>query len=526
MKTIPTILPIYDSIEKQDQTRTGTKMPVLTPRYRLPSFQWNVQSSNPGNIGYIELIESGKTTAIDITSKFHTSAAYIQDGGGAGWVNNVAGYDTFTSVNKDITSAIKTTAAGRASSWNQVVLLSVEAGIVIGEVIIVKAVLTLNSGTAPKMRLERTDTGASISNEVQLVAGTNYIYLTCTSTIASGWAITFFNGDTELCNWSSVNTYGNKTIMPKLFTSLTDDYFQYKGNTLGQLLPRGTYYMKLYSQSGYQYYSDLFTVTDIYENLITSFTNGDYDTFTKSGTTITSAINAAGNADALSSNLTGGVNKGDVITMYCFLTKTSGQLPSVYIRDNGTGNSISGAGQALITGLNVITFTIDSSIANCQLKLYNTAAGSFSITEVIIIRSYSASFIKLDFHDTHDLGEILYQDGFTQTAFLEAKLAPPTHEVVEVGEEKNGIFITEKIITKYKYRIIANIGRELYKALLRLPQHDSITITDDVGNTYTPAVGNVQVIPANWIYYDVCRIEIIFNDNTEYIWTSENNNIT
>jgi len=637
MKSIPTILPIYDSVEKQDQTRTGTKMPVLTPRFRLPSLQWNVQSDAPGEIATVELIDPsiannqlsssivnqgtgyetlttsgtsiisainssgaanallepaftigidelvtvrftltytsgqlpyffifyGSGNSVDysqavvgyneitiksdqnstnakilmynqnaanfatdsilvnkniITTFFNTTPYYIQNGGGAGWQNNATGYDTFTASNKNITSAIKTTAAGVASCWNVVSLGSVPTTITSGEVIRIKAVLTL-TGTAPKCALQRTDTSANISNVVTLVAGTNYIYLTATSTI-TGFAIAFYNANGETCNWSAILTEGAKSVMPKLYTALTDDYFQYKGNTLGLLLPRGLWYLKITTLNGYVYYSDRFIVSDIYENILSTVNNLDYDTFTVTGTSVISARNLAGSASSTSNSFT--VKKGEVITFIFNMTLNSGDAPLV-LMTNDTW-TLSSLGQSII-GLNVINITATWD-GTSYFRFYNASVSNFSTSEIIMIRQYSSSFIKLDFHDTHDLGEILYQDGFTQTAFLETKLAPPTHEVVEVGEEKNGIFITEKIITKYKYRIIANIGRELYKALLRLPQHDSITITDEVGNIYTPAVGNVQVLPANWIYYDVCRLEIIFNDNTEYVWTSENNNIT
>jgi len=639
MKTVPTILPIYDSILKQDQNRTGTKMPVLTPRFRLPSLLWNVQSDAPGEIERIELIDksndnanlsssiantangyetlttSGTTisSAINsaaqatallnpvftvgnleiitlrftltltsgqlpyfyiyygggvsspyfaqavagyneinlqsdrasstaqilmfnnsasnfatteilvnrniITSYFNHTAAYIQNGGGAGWVNNATAYDTFTSVNRDITSAIKTTAAGVASCWNVISVGSVPDVITASETIRIKVVLTLNSGTAPKCVLQRTDTSANISNIVTLSAGTSIIYLTATSTI-TGFAIAFYNGNGETSNWSAVLTLGEKSVIPKLY-ALTDDYFQYKGETLGLLLPIGAYYLRITTVLGFIYYSDWFVVTDIYSNLISGWTNIDFNTFTSSGTVITSAIETGASGNCISSSFS--VTQGEVIRIKFNLTLNGGTLPFIILKDAALNNVSTGV--SAVIGLNDISLTV-SSTSTATVYIIAGAAVNFFTTEVIVIKSFSSNFIKIDFDDTHDLGEILYQDGFTQSVYFEQRLAPPTHEAIEVGEEKNGIFIAEKIITKYKYRIIANVGRELYKALIRLPQHDTISITDEVGNVYSPKVGNIQVIPANWIYYDVCRLEIIFNDNTEYVWTSENNNIT
>jgi hypothetical protein len=95
-----------------------------------------------------------------------------------------------------------------------------------------------------------------------------------------------------------------------------------------------------------------------------------------------------------------------------------------------------------------------------------------------------------------------------------------------IGDEKDGIFITEKIVTKWKYRIVTYVGPVFYHALIRLPQHDTIAITDEVGFTYSPKVGNVTVSPINWNWFDTGTLEIIFNDNSEFIWTSEANNLT
>lgn len=133
-----------------------------------------------------------------------------------------------------------------------------------------------------------------------------------------------------------------------------------------------------------------------------------------------------------------------------------------------------------------------------------------------------ARFIRIDFSNTKNFGGLRYENSFSQTVWLEAILNNPVHEIVNIGEEKDGIFIAEKITTKFIYSIIAYISRGLYNCLVRLPQHDTITITDEVGNTYTPNVGNIIVAPAEWSYFDVCRLKIDFNDNenSSFTWTN------
>jgi hypothetical protein len=130
-------------------------------------------------------------------------------------------------------------------------------------------------------------------------------------------------------------------------------------------------------------------------------------------------------------------------------------------------------------------------------------------------------FIRIDFSNTKNIGNLRYENSFTQTVWLEAILNNPSHEVVNIGEEKDGIFIAEKVTTKFIYSVIAYISRGLYNCLVRLPQHDTITVTDEVGNTYNPSIGNIVVNPAEWSYFDVCKLVINFNDreNSNFSWT-------
>jgi hypothetical protein len=134
----------------------------------------------------------------------------------------------------------------------------------------------------------------------------------------------------------------------------------------------------------------------------------------------------------------------------------------------------------------------------------------------------------MDFYNAKDLGDILYQDGWRQTLWFETRLNYPISETVEVGEEKNGIFQTEKLVTKYIYRISTYISRAMHAVLCRLPQHTSIVITDEVGNTYSPAVGNLQITTMEWSSFETGHIVINFNDgaNTAFEWTYDMANLT
>jgi hypothetical protein len=484
-------------------------MPVLTPRFRLPAFQWKDDADGAATVSKIEGMDKNGNY-LQVSSGFLT------------WTNDPAdGFATFLTSGLNITSAI---AAGASLGYT-----TQSISFVTGDVITIKGIYVKTSGASNARILIYKSDFTAIYQTTVLTPGENII----TYTLPSDQTLKIVIDSNVVinCSFTGVSITINK--MNGLFPSLpashalaADVYFQYKGTTLNYLLPRGVFYMKITMNNSCIYYSDWFVVTDIYPNLILNpkGTSTTYDTFDVSGTEITSAINAAAGAYSYS-DVFSNVVKGEIITLYTYLTLNSGELPSIILEgDTGGLNTLSATTQ-LAAGLNVINITVTKSSTTAYLRIINTAASNFITSEILLIRAYSPNFLKLVFNDTHDLGDILYHDSFIQTCFLETKLHTPTHEVEEVGEEKNGIWIAEKIVTKYKYRIIANVGRELYKALLRLPQHDTITITDEVGNTYSPKPGNIWVSPANWIYYDICRLEIQFNDNTEFIWTSENNNI-
>ena len=524
MKTIQTILPVYDRLEKQDYRRTRNALPVHCPRHRLPAMQWNVETDNPGDVIDVDLVnvDTGAITAIE--GYFHTTGAYIQGGGGGNWASGT--YDVFASVGKNITDCHKTTAAGTA--YIQDVIPStaeIDLNLHIGDMFRIKATLTLNSGTAPKIALQNYVSSAIVSNIVTLSAGVNYVWLKATANIAAGtaWGYYIYNGDTELVDFTCLFDESERTVMIRPYNALADDYFEYKGETLGTLLPYGVYYLKFTTSAGYVYYSEVFAVTDIYPNLATGWTNSGFDTFITNGTIITSAINAAGVVGTYSTPYFSLI-KGESIHVIFYMTLNSGELPSVriYSVSGGTASTVVNS----VIGLNDITLTSTMTLADLRIFLRNSSATNFSTSEVLVIRQYSATHIKLTFDNTKDLGDILYQDGFSQTLWLPTQLAPPQHEQVDIGEEKSGIFIAEKIVNKFKFRILANMGRELYRAMVRIPLHDDIDIIDEVGNTYSPAVGNIWINALNWPGFDYVQVEILFNDNSEIFWVSNNANFT
>jgi len=161
------------------------------------------------------------------------------------------------------------------------------------------------------------------------------------------------------------------------------------------------------------------------------------------------------------------------------------------------------------------------------LRIDTSTGNSYYSEHFTVVDIDSGNWIKIQCSNTKDLGDILYATGdFEEVYYLNTQLNYPANEIVEIGEEKDGEFITEKLVTKYMYRISDYISRALHRCLIRLTQHDSITITDEVGNTYTPDVGNVQ-ITSEWPHFDVCHVVIQFNDgeNTAFVWTYDKANM-
>lgn len=301
----------------------------------------------------------------------------------------------------------------------------------------------------------------------------------------------------------------------------SDAYLQYDGGVLLTELPQGVYYLRV-ETSGKSYYSEHLTVSNIYSNLITGWVEAasdNYSPLTVSGTSITSA-GASGADYAYVSTNTTPIKKGDIITVNFKLTLNSGAAPDIFISDQVNFTPITNV-EATTNGLNSITLTAIGTSVNARIRLVNdTEAANWSTSSVFAYRPYSENFVSLRFSNTNDLGDILYSTTFEQKVWLETRMNHPEHEMVEIGEEKDGVFISEKLVSKFIYKVIAYVSHAMYRVLVRLPQHDSITITDEVGNTYTPSVGNISVA-ADYPSHETVKVTIRFNDGARsaFSWT-------
>lgn len=424
-------------------------------------------------------------------------------------------YDTYTTDGNAPTleRIVKTTSSGVAYvALNG----SVDIDASEGDFFRIVCSLKLASGTAPKIVL--VDSGSNdASNVVTLQSGLNYVILKSTVTDAA-CALRVRNGDGETTDFKLILTRNVYKLNsnPEIYSDTGYNYIQYNGGLLQNPLAIGNYYLRMSTANNAEYFSEKFRVDNYYPNLVKSWENSGYETFTTSGAIITSAVNSSSSAYMWSDQFA--VKRGESIKVILNLALTSGEAPYINIDDLGGFGDISNDEQ-LASGLNEITLIATKTTSTARVRIYNSNASNFATNEIIINREYSPTITKLSFTNADNIGNILYSvstsvaEKLTQEFYLDAVLNNPTHETALTGEEKDGIFIPEKIVTKYIRTIICWVNRAVYNCLIRLPQHDTIEITDEVGSVYNPSVGNVTVEPITWEQYDTGKLIIRFSDD-------------
>jgi len=323
---------------------------------------------------------------------------------------------------------------------------------------------------------------------------------------------------TSLVNYRDITSYFDS------LPSLNYNYFSYPGDTLRYLIPDGTYYMKITMDNDYIYYSDWFHVDCVYDNLISSLSGVDI-TSTLTETYIVIASAGLGSDSYISSNEFN-VRKGEEITVIFNLGLFSGDLPVAKIMSNDVliSNEV-----AITEGINSITFTISDNASDAELWIYSAAAYAavFMTTMISVYRSYSEKYLIIDFTNTCDLGDILYQEGFTQTAYLESEPMEMTFPQEDKGiENGEGRFIrtfarqTKKYLVKTK-----ELPDYMVEVFNRMRLHDTVEITDLVGDTND--VYNLEV-EHEWLWDDryYVKLELTFDYDETFVIGGCCNNIT
>lgn len=274
------------------------------------------------------------------------------------------------------------------------------------------------------------------------------------------------------------------TTLPTLYASADgEDYFQYKGDTLNYALPVGEYYLKIVMDSGHIYYSERFIVDCVYCHFADDFVNNSYDTFAVSRTTIASAIDAGANAYADSSD-DQAVYQGQTISIIFYLTTAGATTPSFSVVSDTLG-VISNAATT-VAGLNELTLTVTSPADDAHIRIQCSGTCNFSTSEILVHTQYACGFVTLSFSNCCNLGDLLYEDDFTQTLWIKSDSIEQQFPYVEKGQENgDGRFIPTFRRQEKTYAIkLGIVPQYLVDVLHRLKLHDVMTYIDQVGEAY------------------------------------------
>lgn len=492
--------PFYTSLAERDYERTNSPIARTVPRHKLPPFQ--IQRSLSITFGLSAYLVDCHGNETDITSYFENADAQI-----TGWTN--VSFDTFSATGSTINSV---TCSGSAHQY----AYSNEFTCSENDVVIVT--ISFPGSTSFNISAYLGTAGRSEQSNVETFndsASTTTIILRC-SADTGGKVRLILDGYGE--TGSATNFTPDITVYRIEYSKFTTyDFISYHGLELNTELPYGVYYLRI-NDGVANYYSEWFSVKNIQSQLVTGWTNSTYETFTSSANNITSAIETGSSGFALSNDIV--LRKGQKVLFNAYLLLNSGQAPFVSLYTAiGASTNIQ-----LSAGMNEIELTPTKS-DTFKIRISNSAASNFSLSSVKTVYK-AGNFIHINFSNTNDLslrrsqnasslkmGDILYQTGWHQEVWIETYLNNPNVENVEIGEEYDGVFIPESVSATYLYSIITQQNRSMFLALAYLRLHDDITITDEIGNEYTPDPGNIDVT-MDWTTYDTGTLKIEFNDGS------------
>lgn len=283
----------------------------------------------------------------------------------------------------------------------------------------------------------------------------------------------------------------------ELVTSVAlDNYFIYNGTTLNYALPEGAWYLKITMDTNHIYYSDWFMVQCVYCNFAERFINNNFNTFTVSETTISSAIETTtGYADTYPYR---SVYLGQQITVMYYLTLNSGAYPSFSVVSASLG-VISNVATATSAGLQEITLMTTRAADDAFIRISVGAASNFSTSEVLIYTQYACGYVTLSFSNCCNIGDILYEEDFFQTLWLKSDNIEPAFPYTEKGQENgDGKFIPTFRRQDKTYLIrTGEISQYMVDVLHRLKLHDVMTFIDQVGDAR-----NVESVDVEHDWFD------------------------
>lgn len=107
-------------------------------------------------------------------------------------------------------------------------------------------------------------------------------------------------------------------------------------------------------------------------------------------------------------------------------------------------------------------------------------------------------YIKIDWSDGCNIGNLIYETGFSNTLYFDKPMQPPTYEIEDEGKKVEGESIMESQVWVKRYTTIIECCEAVADVLSLLPLHETVNISDKDGNVYNcnGADVTVEVSPA------------------------------
>lgn len=107
-------------------------------------------------------------------------------------------------------------------------------------------------------------------------------------------------------------------------------------------------------------------------------------------------------------------------------------------------------------------------------------------SEVFRVAADNESLVKITFDNSYDfLGKVLYQDGFSNTIYLNVDIKTPSYPVTEDGDENGNKEFIPSFIKWEKRRLFSTYAPEyLIDALTAIALHDNINLTFINGDVF------------------------------------------
>ena len=297
-----------------------------------------------------------------------------------------------------------------------------------------------------------------------------------------------------------------------------DSYALYDGSVLGTSLPRGLCYFKALVNDIDEYYSEdclLGNANGFLKNW--TVTSG---TATVSGRDITS-LSGLTNA-TVKSNAFDILKDQTINVIFELLTGTPGAVMTAILYDSaGVQQDIN---IAAATGDNYI-FALEVPKTMRDAYIVVTLGGTGTVTGQLwdIYTDYSNEFVKYSLSSAVDFGGVKYSTGWEQWIFKGTNVRrSPRSEIIQIGEEVNGVFIPEKKITGVRYKMNPKITEQEYEAFVHSLAGE-VTVTDQTGRQFTAT--KTEIADPSWSYSNGV-VEISFVDeNNINVYTLNNSEL-